>query len=195
MNAPARRAGGTLAVLVCALAAHAAAYRSVWPQDGVHGYFGWYEPLVGALSAAAVAVVSLSLALGLRDRAVLGWLRPWRSPSRLAGARLAALSLGVLLAQESVERSFGVDHVAIASFPALTWLVILASVSLAAAALTFLARCCSELAGLVLRARARVRPAEGTRRPPAIPRACRRRHPLAECLWTRAPPVPAATVA
>ena len=190
-------AGGTLAVLVCALAAHAAAYRSFWPEDGVHGYFGWYEPLVGVLSGASVAIVAVALALGLRarragpsrgERAVLAWLRPWRSPSPLAGARLAVLSLGVLLVQESVERSVGLHHVAPASFPASTWLVVLVSVALGGAALTFLARWCVELVEIVLAARGRPRRAPEPEAAPTPSPTCRRPNPLATRLGMRAPP-------
>src|SRR5207253_7041432 len=43
-----------LATAVCALATHALMYRTLWPSDAVHGYLGWYEPLVGALSLASL---------------------------------------------------------------------------------------------------------------------------------------------
>ena len=44
-------------VALCALTAHAVLYRSLLPEDGVHGYFGWYEPLIAFLSAASAAVI------------------------------------------------------------------------------------------------------------------------------------------
>jgi hypothetical protein len=191
-------AGGTLAVLLCSLAAHAAAYRSFWPEDGVHGYFGWYEPIVGVLSGGAAATVVCLFALGLRartaaasrhERAILAWLRPWRGPSRRSGAGLAALSLGVLLVQESVERSVAVHQLALASFPASTWLVILASVALGGAVLTFLARWCIELVEIVLATRGPVLHAAEVEVAPARSPVRRRRNPLATRLGMRAPPI------
>lgn len=192
--------GGGLAILVCALATHAAAYRSFWPSDGVHGYFGWYEPLVGVLSGIAGTILLCALALGLRarrnppslwQRTLLAWLRPWRGSSPLVGARLAAASLGVLLVQESIERSVSLRQLAVASFPASTWLVVCVSVVVGGTALTFLARWCTQLVGIILSApprpafRSAVRPA----RQPAPPSTRRRPNPLATGLGMRAPPV------
>jgi hypothetical protein len=189
---------GSLAILLCALSAHAAAYRSFWPSDGVHGYFGWYEPLVAILSGAAVVVVIAFLLLGLhargaapsrRQRTLLAWLRPWRGSS-LVGGGLAAAALGFLLIQETVERSLSLGRFALASFPASTWLIVLASVTLVGALLTFLARWCTQLVEIILGGPDR-RGFSTDFEPPLEPRrpAPRRRpNPLATGLGMRAPP-------
>ena len=134
-------AGGTLAVLVCALAAHAAAYRSFWPEDGVHGYFIWYALVVvlsGASSRLSLSRWRLAWATTSRSvtgrAAVLAWLRPWRPfaargreaccrPWRAAGA-------GVGRADQSASTTSRLG------FPASTWLVIPVR-SRSAASITF----------------------------------------------------------
>src|SRR5512132_2704544 len=82
---------------LCALGAHALLYGTVRPDDGLHGYFGWYEP---AVALAGIAAASVARPLWLRTTA------PVAETSR----RLAATALAVLLAQESLERSFAAGH-------------------------------------------------------------------------------------
>jgi uncharacterized protein YcnI len=198
MKAIARLASGGVAVLVCALAAHAAVYRSFWPGDAAHGYFGWYEPLVGVLSGTAAAIVVLAIGLGLRargaepsrrERAILAWLRPWRGPSRLVGTRLAVFSLGALLLQESAERSVGLHHVAFASFQAWSWAVVLASIAVGASVFVSLARRCVEFVEAAFGRERGFRPAAEPAPPRPVTSARRRPNPLASRLGMRAPPL------
>src|SRR5262249_47943627 len=42
---------------ICALGAHALLYGSFRPAGGVHGYLGWYEPLLALVAIAAVVIV------------------------------------------------------------------------------------------------------------------------------------------
>jgi hypothetical protein len=91
-----RRLRPVLAVPLCALAAHALLYRSVAPDDALHGYLAWYEPLVLALSLAAAGAVAL---LGLR--AAVG--RASLSLPGLTLPRLAPASLALVVLQESLE--------------------------------------------------------------------------------------------
>jgi hypothetical protein len=120
------------AAVVCALAAHALVYRTLTPADGMHGYFGWYEPVVAVASAlclfglvvlVAVAVVARRLGRPLR-RAVA-------EPAPLAvGARsLAAASLAVFLLQEALERSVALGHPSVAALAPSDWLTLLATVA------------------------------------------------------------------
>src|SRR5438132_8175354 len=64
MGAPAQRiaagADTLLSWAILALAAHGAAYGTFLPRDGLHGYFGWYEPFVGALSLLALAYLGVA---------------------------------------------------------------------------------------------------------------------------------------
>ena len=64
-----------VASMVCALVAHAAVYRSLVPDDGLHGYFGWYVPLVavaslGSLLAVVVGGLCRSSRAGTADPAL-----------------------------------------------------------------------------------------------------------------------------
>jgi hypothetical protein len=56
------------AVVLCALAAHAVVYRSLWPSGGDHGYLMWYAPLVALLSGLSLVVLPLGLAFALAGR-------------------------------------------------------------------------------------------------------------------------------
>jgi hypothetical protein len=101
---------------VCALGAHALLYGSFRPNDGLHGYLGWYEP---ALALAAIAAVLL--------------IRPaaWRSrlPIGETARALATWALVLVLGQESLERSLQVGHPAIAAMTPSGWLVLLFGVA------------------------------------------------------------------
>lgn len=97
-----------LPVLVCTLVAHAVAYRSITPRDGLHGYLGVYELVVFGLSAAAVAVLTVATAAAVTGRgarcADLAYASTDYSLARRATS-LAAPALLVLVLQEALERS------------------------------------------------------------------------------------------
>ena len=57
-----------LAAAVVGLVAHAALYRSLWPNDNVHGYLGWYTLIVAVVSLVAIAGLVVALAFALRAR-------------------------------------------------------------------------------------------------------------------------------
>jgi hypothetical protein len=184
------RLRGVSAVLLCAFAAHALAYGSVLPGDRAHGYYGWYAPLVGALSTLSLAVIGLSV---LSAAAGLGPRLPSVLPERNAavGPRLARLALSaaaVLAVQETVEHSLESGRLASGFSPA-GWLLLLAAVAVVAALLTFLARSCAALLDALGVAR---RPPEGDRSPGSWPRSrelrSRRRGILARPGGGRAPP-------
>ena len=151
-----------LLAAVCALVAHAAAFGTLWPHDGVHRYFGWYEPLVAALSLGAIAGLALLLAAVVVARA-----RGLRL--RLPGLPVADRSLGALTAeiavsglvylviQESLERSLALGAPALGAFGPGQWLVVFAALGSAALVLALAVRV----------ARAAVRVAAG-RRPAAV---------------------------
>jgi hypothetical protein len=177
-----------LPVAVCALAAHAVAYRSFWPGDGLHGYFGWYEPLVASLSIAALAVLAVAIASSrLRPcnsllQRVLGDGRPSRSSS---AGMLAVKGLGFLLAQETLERVLAGTAPVLAGT---TLLLMVVAVSAFAALIVLAGRSIVRFAlkASPLRRRAPVLPRP---RSPQIPR---RRSPLADGHGLRAPPLVAA---
>jgi hypothetical protein len=186
-------------VALCALAAHAALYRSFWPSGGVHGYFGWYEPLIGGLSAVSVVVLPLAVALAVRARGRRDVA--WRGViddrlhalSGVAGpttVRLAFASVVVLVVQESCELSVALRHPTLATFPVTGWLVIMAAAFAAAAIVTFLARSCLRVARRVLDARGCAAARRGVCADwqPVTPRPARRRNPLAARLALRGPP-------
>jgi hypothetical protein len=159
---------------LCALAAHALLYGTFRPADGLHGYFGWYEPAV-ALACVAAAVVARPV-----------WLRSTAAVAESA-RRVAASSLVVLLAQESLERSLAAGHPAFASLTPSELLLAVAAVSAGALVLALALRAGQAVARLVLRVR---RP----RRRPATPSwsvaapALRPIRPLAAGFALRAPP-------
>jgi len=194
------RARGGLAVVVCALGGHAVLYRSLWPSDGVHSYFGWYEPAVGLLSAASLLLMAVLLAAAFlgpsSDRVVplrrlLGPLRP-ATPGRLApAARLAFASLLFLLVQESIERSVAFGRPAFVMFTPSALLLLLAALSSFAALVVFLTYSYVALLDQVVasarpRACARPLPPETGARSQRSPR---RRSPLARRRGLRAPPL------
>jgi hypothetical protein len=162
---------------VCALAAHAVVYGTLWPSDPAHAYFGWYEPLSLASLAALVALLAVPR---------LRRLVPWRTFSVAESARsLAVSSLAFLIAQESVERTVASGHPAFAAFTPSQWLLVLLTVAAAALALSFALRA-------VLG-----RPGSAPAPAPAVAYSgwsirsfsVRRARPLAERFALRAPPV------
>jgi hypothetical protein len=175
-------------------------YGSLLPSDGAHGYFGWYEPLVGGLSGAAVVALGVLLAAGLLGfrslvlEALKDALRPGGEPGadpcRSIG-RLAICSLGLVLVQESLERSLGYGSPTAATFTPAQWLLLLATLSLLATAVVVATRSCATLLDRVF--------GTGRRRPigsfvPAPVRRFtlvgpRRHKPLASGRALRAPPL------
>lgn len=177
---------GLLPVAICALAAHAVAYGSFLPQDGLHGYFGWYEPLVAALSIGSLALLAVALVanrLGLSNKLLQGVSGRETSVAGRAGM-LAVKSLGFLLVQETLERVLAGTAPA---FSGTTLLLMVLGVALFATLLAFAGR---TIARLVLdRDRG-----HHLRRVPALARpetaeSPRRRNPLADRRGLRAPPL------
>jgi hypothetical protein len=166
-----------VASAVCALAAHAVVYGTLWPADGAHGYFGWYQPL----SVASLACVVALLAVPRLRRFVA-----WRPLSVAATSRsLAVSSLAFLLAQESLERTLASGHPAFAAFTPSQWLLLLVAVAAAAFALSFALRAVLGRAA-VLPAPA---PAASAESWSVRPIGRRRSRPLAERFALRAPPL------
>jgi hypothetical protein len=176
-------------VALCALTAHAALYWSLFPADGVHGYFGWYEPAVAALSIASalvVGVAAVAALLGRRSR-VLAALRA-TPPTAMSGVRLAALAAGWLVVQETIERSVGAGQFELATFGIAGWSIIVGATIVAAGALTLLAR----IGAAFVRAAASA-PSRRFARSQSVVRWIasvppRRRRPLADRRGLRAPP-------
>jgi hypothetical protein len=130
-----------VAMALVAQLAHAVIYGSVFPAGGAHQYFGWYVPLVVALSAGALALVPVSIAAGALTggRVSFSTFLPERSPDAALGAvaRLAVASALFLLVQESIERSAVSGGLHVATFSPLT--LVVAAVVLAVAAATVVA--------------------------------------------------------
>jgi hypothetical protein len=159
---------------LCALGAHALLYGTFRPTDGLHAYFGWYEP---GVALAGIAVALLARPVWLRSTAPVG------ETSR----RLATTAIFILLAQESLERSLTSGHPAFAALTPSALLVALFGVSLTALAFALVLRAGQAVARLVLRARVAGRRVA----PPSwsvvafVPGPVR---PLAERFALRAPP-------
>ena len=182
-----------LASMTCALLGHAAVYRSLVPGDGVHGYFGWYVPLLGAAATGSLLVLVLGgLCAEGRAARALRVVLPARSTRHRASAvgGLAAGGLLVLLIQESVERSIGSGGLTVATFDASRLPVLVAVLVLAAAAVLAVGRTVTVL-GHRLRVERRARRRSGLVRP-ARGRdhdAVRTTAPLARHAGLRAPPL------
>ena len=129
-----------LPAAVCALGAHALLYGTFRPGDGLHGYFGWYEP--------ALAVASFAALLLLRP----AWLLT-RRPIEETVRRLSATALLVLLAQESLERSLQSGQPAFAVMTPSQWLVLLAGIAATAFALAVALSAGQVVVALLRRAR------------------------------------------
>jgi hypothetical protein len=175
------------AAAVCALAAHTVLYRTLWPSDGVHGYFGWYEPAVAALSVAALVGLAALLVAAALGRPVI--LPTRRRPEPLAaGVRaIGASSLCFLLIQESIERSVQAGQPAFAVFAPSQWLVLLAALAAASLALAVVLRLGQAVVRFVLGAAA----PSASARPgwSVVTVAARRPRPLAGRFALRAPPL------
>jgi hypothetical protein len=158
---------------VCALGAHALLYGTFRPGDGLHAYFGWYEP--------ALALASLVALLMLRPSSLKS-LQPVGETAR----RLSTIALVVLLAQESLERSLNAGHPAFATLTPSQWLVLLAGIGATALVLAFALRAGQAFAALLQRKHARraLAPARWS----VVVDAGRRLRPLASRSALRAPP-------
>ena len=158
---------------VCALGAHALLYGTFQPGDGLHGYFGWYEPALAVLSLAALLLVR---------PACLRTLRPIGETAR----SLSTTTLFVLLGQESLERTFQSGHPAFAVLTPSQWLVLVVGIAATSLLLAFVLRAGQVVIGLLhpartLRARTFARWSVVTiHRSPA--------RPLAQRFALRAPP-------
>jgi hypothetical protein len=149
------------AVALCALFAHAVAYGSLVPEDGAHGYFTWYAPLVGVLSALSILVTLLALVIALvsgpasRLGVVIRSMLPTRSTDGSVFAelfRLAAAALVLLAVQESFERSLSAGRPELVSFAPSTLVFLVTAVLFAAAAIALIEHALSSLTDIVLRA-------------------------------------------
>ena len=163
-----------LTAAVCALGAHALLYGTFRPGDGLHGYFGWYEP--------AVALAAFAALLLLRPV----WLR-MRYPIGETTRRLSVPALFVLLAQESLERSLQAGHPAFAALTPSQLLVLLAGVAAAAFALAVALRAGHVVAALLVPSRTFRRRTLARWSIVTVPR--RRARPLAGRFALRAPPL------
>jgi uncharacterized integral membrane protein len=186
-----RSVRSSLAVLVCALTAHAAAYRSFLPHDAVHGYVGVYDAAVGGLSALALASVGLGLLVLLVGKAgtfpalVLG--PPRTRPFARSVAALSATGTAVLIVQEYVERAFASGS---GLFPGTgVWLVAFVAIVLSSVVLVLLTQSCDQLILALLAWQARLPRAPARCAVPGrFAPARRRRNSLADFRGLRAPP-------
>jgi hypothetical protein len=184
------RADTLLSWAVLALAAHGAAYRTFLPRDGMHGYLGWYEPIIGILSLLALAYLAVVAWRVVRSRQrprVHEAAGPLDARRRIVS--LASGGLTLLVVQETIERSVAERTVAIGGFTPLSWLVVLA-VALAGAGVLVLLRRGYEL--LELRLSGRVPAGSRASAPvmrPAEAEPLRRGSPLAHNGALRGPPL------
>jgi hypothetical protein len=163
-----------LTAAVCALGAHALLYGTFRPGDGLHGYFGWYEP--------AVAFAALASVLLLRPACLR-----MRYPISETTRRLSVTALFVLLAQETLERSLQAGHPAFAVLTPSQLLVLLAGVVAAALALAVALLAGHVVAALLVRSHAFRR--RTLARWSVVTVRRRRARPLAERFALRAPPL------
>src|SRR6476661_3676562 len=130
---------------VCALGAHALLYGSFRPHDGLHGYLGWYEPVLALQAIAAVLLI-----------------RPTAWRSRLAigetARGFATWALFVVLAQESLERSLQVGHPAVAAMTPFGCLVLVAGLAATAFVLALALRAGQAVYAFLSEVRAARRP-------------------------------------
>jgi len=131
-----------LSAAICALGAHALLYGSFRPADGMHGYFGWYEP---ALAIAAIAAVVVIRPARLRTRLPVGD----------AVRSLSTPALLIVLLQESLERTVQVGHPAVVSMTPSGWLVLIVGVVATAFVLALALRAGQAVLSFFTRARMR----------------------------------------
>lgn len=158
---------------VCALGAHALLYGTFRPEDGLHGYLGWYEP--------GLAVVALAVLLVVRP----AFLRT-RLPIGETARSLSLTTLFVLLAQESIERSVQMGQPAFAVMTPSQWLVLLVGVAATALLLAFALRAGQVVIHLLRPTRTRATTAVARWSVVTVHRGPAR--PLAQRFALRAPP-------
>jgi hypothetical protein len=188
----ARFARRSLAVVLCALAAHAAAYGSFLPHDAVHGYVGMYETIVGGLSAVALGLVAATLGallIGKGDRLQRLIGLPTRRVSFVRSVVvIAASALAVLILQERLER-------VVANAPGSqgssgSWAVAIVAIVLASVVLVVLSYSYHGLVRALLRGKSGLpRALRSSGAPARSVRGHRRRNSLADFRGMRAPPV------
>jgi hypothetical protein len=109
-------------------------YRTLWPTDGAHGYFGWYEPVVAAASLLSLAALASFLGIAYVAKRAGRPLRPWhgsaRRPLAETARSLSAASLLVFLTQETMERSLEAGHPTLPPLMPSQWLALLAGITL-----------------------------------------------------------------
>jgi hypothetical protein len=184
-----------LAPVVCALGTHAIVYRTLWPTDGIHGYFGWYEPAVAAASVLSlIYLLTLLLVVWFARRFDRPLSKPAVQPphSLAEGARrLALCSLIVLLVQESLERSLEAGYPSFAVFPPWQWLILLIGIALTSLTVA-LSLSLGEAAVRWVLADSVSPPFAAQQAKPSwsvVTNSWRRLRPLAERFALRAPPV------
>ena len=190
--------GALLRVAVVALATHAVVYRSLLPADGDHGYFGWYAPLVAGLSVAALLGT-----LGVLAARATGIGSSWvpriaavpeaSDGVSVAVSRLAGKALAFLVVQETLERSLPARSFEVAQFSPLQWVVLLATITLAAAILVSASRGRSLLARRLDGTRSAIEGTASVSQPVPQSFAPLARNPLASFRGLRAPPAPVRT--
>ncbi len=158
---------------VCALGAHALLYGTFRPEDGLHGYLGWYEP--------ALAIVALAVLLVVRPTC----LRT-RLPIGETARSLSMTTFFVLLAQESIERSVQTSQPAFAVMTPSQWLVLFVGVAATALLLAFALRAGQVVIRLMRPARTRAKTTVARWSVVTIHRGPAR--PLAQRFALRAPP-------
>jgi hypothetical protein len=170
------------AAAVCALAGHAALYRSLWPTGGAHGYLGSYEAGLGAAVLVAFAgLAALVASPGLRQRFAVA---PGHSVPVGARARgITGLAVTWLATQEAVEHLAAHGGTTVAPS---AWLLAIAACLVAAVVVAWAERGArAVLVGTPDRPRRRAACAPGLR--PVLARTPRRR-PIALHRALRAPP-------
>jgi hypothetical protein len=167
----------------CALAAHALLYRTLLPEDGMHGYFTWYEPAVAVGSAVAVAWLLFALLRAARSRAS----NIYDAPFAPTFGRLFASTLLFLLVQESVEGIASSGHLAAAALTPAGVLALAAAAGVVALALAA-ARCLGRAAVRALLRMRTPRVAHAAQRWQVVLASSLRPRPLAERYGLRAPP-------
>jgi hypothetical protein len=177
-----------VATALCAQLAHAVVYGSVFPAGATHQYFDWYVPLIAGLSVGALALVPLSIALGVITGISAAALLPERKPGGAVGdvTRLALSAAVFFAVQEAIERTAGTGALHVATSSPLTLLVAASALVLSAAAVVAVERTLDSLAD----------PPPSTPRTRVAPRATwtataarvARRRPLATHGGLRGPP-------
>jgi hypothetical protein len=186
------------AVTACALAAHAVAYRSVFPDDPAHRYLAWYAPLVAVISIASLVAVTLALTCALvfgpesRFSRALESVLPTPAPrgsSAPAIFHLASAALVFLAAQESLERSLAAQRLQLVSFRPTTLAVLVAIVLASASVVALLERVVSTFAEILFHVEPVVRRRSGCARWRPALFAARTPRPLSVHGGLRAPPL------